>query len=334
MSAKSVGGWPTLLANTGRTFESAAQMYAASNLPVFPLRHGDKTPLFPNAHPHKDDPLRGRCKGECGKLGHGLHDATGDFDTIREWWERNPEANIGIRPWERIAVVDVDVADGKPGRATLDKLTAELGPLPATWIAETATGGRHIWLDIGDTSHVHGALGPGVDIKIGRTGYLVAAPSRRPMGTYRWINAASGGLPTGLPAAAPAAWRDRIIKPPPRPRQAVGAPALPGRNPAYVKAALDGELARLGGAVAGDSEDGRRPTLFKVACKVFAFAKAGHADAAGLRGVLHDWAASHGFDAKDTDRQLDNAWNLAEAKDIPDLQIRAGDTTFTPGEAS
>lgn len=313
----SANTWATLVANPGRAFESAAQMYAGSKLPVFPLRPGDKTPLFPNAHPDKDDPLRGRCKGECGKLGHGLHDATVDFDTIREWWERNLEANIGIRPWERIAVVDVDVADGKPGRATLDKLTAELGPLPDTWIAETATGGRHIWLNIGDTSHVHGALGPGVDIKIGRTGYLVAAPSRRPMGTYKWFNATGVGLPKGLPAAAPAAWRDRIVKPPPRPRQPVGTPALAGHNPAYVKAALDDEFAKLAQAVVGDAEYGRRPTLFKVACNVFGFAKAGHADGRGLRDILHAWAMSHGFNDTDIARQLDNAWNLAEEREIP-----------------
>lgn len=313
---------------------SAAETYANANIPVFPLRPGDKTPLFPNAHPGKHDPLRGRCKGECGRLGHGLHDATVDLDTIREWWDRHPEANIGIRPWDRIAAVDVDVADEKPGQATLDKLIGELGPLPDTWTAQTATGGVHIWLNVGDTSHVHGALGPGIDIKIGRTGYLVAAPSRRTMGTYTWLNAGPDGLPGGLPASAPTAWRDRIIKPPPQPRQAVGNPALPGRNPAYVKAALDGELARLGEAVVGDSEYGRRPTLFKVACKVFAFAKAGHADTAGLRNLLHDWASSHGFDEKDTERQLDNAWNLAEAKDIPQPQAQTGDTTFIPEEAS
>jgi hypothetical protein len=310
----------------------AAKTYAGANIPVFPVQPGDKTPLFPNAHPDKDDPLRGTCKGECGRLGHGFHDATVDLDTISEWWDRYPEANIGIRPWPRIAVIDVDVADGKPGRATFDRLIGELGPLPDTWTAETATGGLHIWLNIGDTAHVNAGIGPAVDIKIGRTGYLVAAPSKRPQGEYAWLRPGPDGLPSGLPAVAPDTWRARIVKPPPRPRQAVKSPALAGRNPAYVKAAVDSELAKLGDAIAGHAEEGRRPTLFRVACKVLGFEKAGHVK--GIRAVLHAWAMSHGFNEQDIDRQLENAWNLAEQREIPVLRTHSDTTTFTPQEAS
>lgn len=169
----------------------AARTYANACIPVFPLKPGWKSPLFPTAHPEG----RGTCRGECGKVGHGFHDATLDHDIIRDWWTQTPGANIGVRPWSHIGVVDIDVAEGKRGRETFHQLWRELGPLSDSgWIVETPTGGRHYWLDLSegdptdwlDTTehhyHARGGLGPGVDIKIGRTGYVAAPPAPDPRG--------------------------------------------------------------------------------------------------------------------------------------------------------
>ena len=51
---------------------AVALRYAALGLPSFPLAPGRKEPAIPAAHP-AGDPV---CRGECGRLGHGFHDAT------------------------------------------------------------------------------------------------------------------------------------------------------------------------------------------------------------------------------------------------------------------
>ena len=70
------------------------KFYSDKGWRVFPVKPKDKLPLFPAAHA-KDDPLRLTCKGECGKLGHGLHDATSELNMLLGWLMINPEMNLG-----------------------------------------------------------------------------------------------------------------------------------------------------------------------------------------------------------------------------------------------
>jgi len=71
--------------------------------PIFPLRPCSKIPGTPD----------------------GFKSATADAETIANWWQNEPEANIGLhcRDW---LVLDVD---GNKGRATLAKLQALHGKL-------------------------------------------------------------------------------------------------------------------------------------------------------------------------------------------------------------
>ena len=39
---------------------------------------------------------------------HGVKDATTDEATIREWWAKTPNANIGFATGDGIVVVDID----------------------------------------------------------------------------------------------------------------------------------------------------------------------------------------------------------------------------------
>ena len=105
------------------TMLDAALSYAGRGWHVLPLKARGKTPLTP----------------------HGLKDATQDAATIRAWWQRLPEANIGIacEP-SGLAVIDIDAKSG--GMVTLDQFTG-LDPLCVdTLISRTGGGGAHLYL--------------------------------------------------------------------------------------------------------------------------------------------------------------------------------------------
>jgi len=164
---------------------AAALRFASHGYPVFPLRPRSKTPAIATAHP-EGDPQRGLCRGECGRLGHGLYDATADPGQVFEWWRRWPMANIGVPCGPASGWLAIDL-DGAEGLASWAKLEAEHG---FTDTLTVLTGrGRHLlwrWPEgcaLGNTS---GHLGPRIDSRaIG--GYIVAPPSTHPSGqTYRW----------------------------------------------------------------------------------------------------------------------------------------------------
>src|SRR5574344_642526 len=89
---------------------AAALDLAAAGWEVFPLVENTKRPL----------------------TAHGVKDATTDADTIRAWWERNPEANLGLAPGADLLVLDVDTKHGIDGHDTLTGLEFMHGELPPT----------------------------------------------------------------------------------------------------------------------------------------------------------------------------------------------------------
>jgi hypothetical protein len=257
----------------------AAPTYCGMNLPTFPLRPESKIPATVN----------------------GFRDASTDPDDARDWWNHNPDYNVGVCPWPDCAVVDVDVSGDKTGNDSFDALVAELGTFPPTWTAVTATGGRHIWLRLGADAiadrGVHKTIAPCIDVKIGATGYLVMPPSRTAAGAYRWLDPDRDGLPAGLPADAPEAWRERILKP--VRRQPVGPPQPPaasGENPAYVAAAVAGELRKLAEAIPhGPKGTGRNDVLAAVSLRLFGLAKGGHVDQRAAEDEMHRIAQELGL---------------------------------------
>lgn len=82
---------------------------------VFPQGQ-NKRPIVEIAHP-EGDPLRYTCKGECGRLGHGYHDAVTGFDAVIDLWERAGARNtavVGIN-CEKSGILGMDI-DHHPGR--------------------------------------------------------------------------------------------------------------------------------------------------------------------------------------------------------------------------
>lgn len=172
----------------------AAAKLADAGRWVFPIAPHGKLPAIETAHP-EDDPLRGHCRGECGKLGHGLYDATRDLVVIASYWMRWPEANIGISCGpSNLLVVDLD---GPAGRRAWAELEAEHGAVD-TLRSSTgrADGGVHLLyrqpagVRLGNG---RGALPPkvdgqGIDVR-GQGGYIVAPPSVHPSGErYDWFH--------------------------------------------------------------------------------------------------------------------------------------------------
>ncbi|GMM94843.1 bifunctional DNA primase/polymerase [Microbacterium sp. MTN4-26] len=72
---------------------------------------------------------------------HGLKDASTSKKVIRAWWDAHPDALPAVVAGPSgLAIVDLDVHDGKDGRAALSRLGHSL---PATWMQDTPSGGSH-----------------------------------------------------------------------------------------------------------------------------------------------------------------------------------------------
>lgn len=90
---------------------------AAHGFRVIPLTRA-KLPAVRSPHHHDPAPLP--CRGECGRLGHGVHDASADPEAIRALFAAAPWATgYGIacgRPPYHLIGLDLDLKDGRPGR--------------------------------------------------------------------------------------------------------------------------------------------------------------------------------------------------------------------------
>lgn len=120
----------------------------------------------------------------------GLRDATCDPATVAAWWREQPRANLGLVPGAGRVVLDLDGADGAEALRALER---DHAPLPATACARTGRG-RHLWLRSPiDVRSSAGRLGPGIDVRAGVTGYVVAPPSIHPSGRrYEWSRSQRG----------------------------------------------------------------------------------------------------------------------------------------------
>jgi len=194
--------------------------YAERGIPVLPL-HG-KLPRVPAAHT-PGDPLYGQCKGECGREGHGVHDATTDPDQVRAWWRRWSQTNIGLRTGVRFDVIDVD---GPQGRDSLQRFLAEHAegvPIGGPRVRTGSGAGWHLYVAPTGLPDRIGVL-EGVDYRAADR-YVVAPPSRHAHTGRPYVWYAGRGLDTPL-GEVPPALRERLT-PRPAERQQAPAPTRP-----------------------------------------------------------------------------------------------------------
>ncbi|MFP3992894.1 bifunctional DNA primase/polymerase, partial [Streptomyces sp. E11-3] len=191
-----------------RTLALAHALSAAERgLAVIPLTRA-KLPALRS--PHRDDPVHPPCHGECGRLGHGVYDATTDPARIRRLFAAAPWATgygiaCGLPPHHLIGI-DIDTkphtdtetnpaAKAPLATAATSASSADLRELalrhlftiPDTVVVLTPSGGRHLWLTGPPDLVIPNSasrLAPGVDIR-GAGGYLVGPGSRTAHGVYR-----------------------------------------------------------------------------------------------------------------------------------------------------
>ncbi|MHC4197262.1 MAG: bifunctional DNA primase/polymerase [Planctomycetota bacterium] len=115
---------------------------------------------------------------------------------VEEWWNKWPEANIGIVTGEVSGLVVVDV-DGEKGLETAKRLG-----LPETPTVKTGKGYHYYYLHPGneDVRNFQAKMGvDGIDLR-GDGGYAVAPPSVHPSGeTYQWVTPLGSTPLTPLP---------------------------------------------------------------------------------------------------------------------------------------
>jgi DNA-binding MarR family transcriptional regulator len=154
-----------------RLLEAAVE-YAGRGLPVFP------------------------CRGKEPLTAHGFHDASMDIDAVVTWWQRWPQANIGIPTGapSGLDVLDVDPRHG--GLQSLEAFERKHGRLPKGPQVLTGGGGQHRYFrHLTGLRSGNGKLGDGLDVRA-EGGYVIAPPSGHESGNpYRWLRPLDVELP-------------------------------------------------------------------------------------------------------------------------------------------
>jgi len=250
---------------------TAVLNYAARGWPTFPLHPPDNTPL----------------------TAHGFHDASTDTDQIRQWWQRWPDANIGLRCGDAFDVLDIDHDDFVTGVADLPDCETDGGP-----VVVTGSGRFHLYF-------TPSGLGRRIKFSrwcdwLGTGGYVVAPPStHRCGGTYTWHS------PPDLPLTPAPALLLAAVEPPPAPRRPAPAIASPQRRGGWSCAGL---VARV--ATAGEGQ--RNDALNWAASKVGADVRAGKAAEAAALAALEQLAVAaerSGLGAREVDATIRSGYN-------------------------
>ena len=235
---------------------AAALWYAKYNWHVFPCLPNGKQPLTE----------------------HGYKDASIDPDVIAAWWEKWPEANIGLA----CSLSQIIALDGDPhhydehSRELIATLREEF---PAS-SQSTPTNGIHLLYTMPDglkLSNSPGNLPPGIDVRA--NGYILLAPSTVTYkgddavakgvedgftGNYRWLDRPDQSVPQPLPAHIV-----ELLKP----KQATrsngyhngnGHHAETGKDFRYARIALERELDALAKAPVGTRNEQLNKSAFSL----------------------------------------------------------------------
>ncbi|WP_211338858.1 bifunctional DNA primase/polymerase [Georgenia muralis] len=273
-------GWSPatiVAASSAPSLAHAALTFAQAGVAVFPCQRNGKAPLTPR----------------------GFHDASRDARQVAAWWQRWPEANIGLPTGATsgVNVVDVDVHDGGSGFPGFER-ARQAGLVGAwAWLVRTPSGGVHAYYPHGTEQRSWALASVHVDFR-GDGGYVIAPPSRvrttsGAVREYRLI-AVARRAPAPVDATA---LRD-LLAPPPR-QPAAAAPVV-GAAPE-----------RLAAWVATRPEGGRNGGLFWAACRM---AEEGF-DHASVLGLLGEAARVAGLGEREAAATIRSAFRRTSPDD-------------------
>lgn len=279
----------------------AALSLAADGFAVFPLAINGKNPAI---------------DGNWRKV------ATTDPARINRLW-RDPvfdteiDFNIGIALDKNRIVVDVDTRDGKVGAKSLRLLEAINDELPATYEVITASGGRHLYFAVEDSSRFPKELATHIDLK-GHGGYVVGPGSTIDGRPYE----ARGGRGERGVADAPQWLRDFA-----------NGKRLPDRDRVAAEpiTELDTEPARRR-AVEWLTTAAPDHGTFKVAARVKDF---GLSEEECLEAMLEHWPGAEARDADHIAFRVGNAYRYGTSPAgiaNPEAEFEAVDTSLSGGE--
>lgn len=220
------------------TLAAAAIRYANLGIPVFPCMPGGKQPLTPN----------------------GFHDATSNARTVHAWWQRHPEANIGLPTGARtgVLVVDIDMHSGGNGFDAFERARTQGIADAWGWLVRTPSGGIHAYFpnDISVEQRSWQVPSAHIDFR-GDGGYAISPPSRLAIGGT--IRAYDVIAVTTQPTKPVDAIQLREFLEPPRSKLSPPPPGMPPRG------CRPDALART---VALTAEGGRNRALFWASCRM------------------------------------------------------------------
>ncbi|MFN0149945.1 MAG: bifunctional DNA primase/polymerase [bacterium] len=176
----------------------AALSYAARGWPVVPIHFIDDAAHCTCGKPDCPSPA----KHPIGTP-HGMLDATCDETQIRDWWRRNPRANVATVTGPRSGILAVDVDPRNGGNLSLESIESEHGRLPDTMRSITGGRGAHYFyrLPPGVTGQCEPM--PGIEI-YAQEHLLILAPSVHQSGnSYAW---APDFSPDEMTLADPPQW--------------------------------------------------------------------------------------------------------------------------------
>jgi hypothetical protein len=281
----------------------AALAYAARGIPVYPI--------------HWPHPTRGGAALACScprgrycdrpakhpLVWHGVKDATTSPAQLQRWWQRWPDANIGLATGIVFDALDID---GLQGMAALREHAPAVGRRHPGPLVATGGGGWHYWYAPAGFGNRPPRALTHVDWR-GLGGSVLAPPSRHASGgRYRWLRSLDQASLPEVPAAL------RALLQPQRPPASPSPPS--GFQPAqlgypYARQALAAELAILAQA----RPRSRNRTLNRCAFKVYRYVAGGLLDEQQVTTALTTVAISLGLGAAEVHRTLASARTAARA---------------------